>query len=80
MMRQHTPEPLDDWLVQVQASGLAPLMAFARSVARDKAAISAGLTLPFRTGSVEGQIHKLKLIKRQAALCYLQHLMLGEGA
>ena len=76
MIRHHTAEPLDAWLAQVRSSGLAPFIAFALSVERDKAAIIAGLTLPYSTGPVEGQIHKLKLIKRQAygraSLAYLQ--------
>jgi transposase len=54
---------------------------FARSVERDKATIIAGLTLPYSTGPVEGHIHKLKLIKRQAygraSLGYLQHRFLA---
>jgi len=75
MIRQHTALPLDDWLSQVRGSGLPLFVAFARSVERDKAAIIDGLTLPYSTGPVEGHIHRLKLIKRQAygraSLAYL---------
>ncbi len=33
-------------------------------IERDKAAVSAGLTLPINNGLVEGKVNKLKLIKR----------------
>lgn len=37
---------------------------FADVLQRDAAAVSAALTLPWSTGPVEGQINRLKLIKR----------------
>jgi len=81
MIRQHTAAPLDDWLTQVRASGIAQFSAFARGVERDKASIIAGLMLSYSTGPVEGHIHKLKLIKRQAygraSLAYLQRRFLS---
>jgi hypothetical protein len=36
----------------------------ARGIEQDKAAISAGLTLPYSSGVVEGHVNRLKLIKR----------------
>ena len=44
---------------------LAELRAFARHLRRDYDAVRAGLSLPWSNGQVEGQIHRLKLIKRQ---------------
>jgi transposase len=38
---------------------------FANRLARDQQAIEAALKLPWSQGQVEGQIHRLKLIKRQ---------------
>jgi hypothetical protein len=35
-----------------------------RRVEQDKAAVQAGLTLPINNGQVEGQVTKIKLIKR----------------
>jgi transposase len=32
---------------------------------RDAAAVTAAVTLPWSNGQVEGQIHRLKLVKRQ---------------
>jgi transposase len=37
---------------------------FASGVEQDKAAVQAGLTLPISNGQVEGQVTKIKLIKR----------------
>jgi transposase len=37
---------------------------FARGVERDKAAVQAGLTLVINNGQVEGQVTRIKLIKR----------------
>jgi transposase len=56
---------LDIWLEQVVASDLAELQPFASGVEKDKAAVKAGLTWPINNGQVEGQVTKLKLIKRQ---------------
>lgn len=80
LIRHHTGEGLDTWLQEAHASTLREFRSFARSVERDKAAILAGLTLPYSTGPVEGHINRLKLIKRQAygraGLSYLQHRFL----
>jgi transposase len=62
MIRQHAAEALDTWITTARGSAL---RGFADSIARDHAAVSAALTLPWSTGSVEGRINKLKLVKRQ---------------
>lgn len=56
---------LDVWLEQVSTSGLPELQSFASGIERDKAAVQAGLTWWINNGQVEGQVTKLKLIKRQ---------------
>ena len=63
-MRHRQGERLDAWLTQVHESGLAELQSFAYGVEQDKAAVQAGLTLPLSSGQVEGQVTKIKLIKR----------------
>jgi transposase len=55
---------LDAWLTQVHESQLPELESFAHGVERDKAAVQAGLTLPINHGQVEGQVTRIKLIKR----------------
>jgi transposase len=64
MMRQREGERLDAWLTQVQESELPELESFAQGVEQDKAAVQAGLTLAINNGQVEGQVTKIKLIKR----------------
>lgn len=65
MLRQRQGELLDEWLTQVQRSNLPELQSFAAGVEKDKAAVKAGLTWWINNGVVEGQVTKLKLIKRQ---------------
>ena len=83
LIRHHSGEGLDAWLKDVRASTIREFLIFARSLERDKAAILAGLTLPYSTGPVEGHINRLKLIKRQAygraELSYLQHRFAAFG-
>src|SRR6266566_2309815 len=45
-------------------SGLPEFQAFVTGVQRDKDAILAGLTLPWSNGPLEGNVNRLKLIKR----------------
>jgi transposase len=64
MMRQREGERLDTWLTQAHESQPPELESFAHGVERDKAAVQAGLTLPINNGQVEGQVTRIKLIKR----------------
>ena len=48
-----------------KAARQSPLHHFAVQLQRDEAAVRAALTLPWSTGPMEGDIHRLKLIKRQ---------------
>jgi transposase len=60
------PAPvLASWLKEACACGIGPLQTFATGLQQDEGAVSAALTLPYSSGQAEGQIHKLKLIKRQ---------------
>ena len=65
MVRKREGHRLDAWLERVASSNLAELQTFAAGVEKDKAAVKAGLTWPVNNGQVEGQVTKLKLIKRQ---------------
>ncbi len=65
MLRQRQREErLDGWLQKASSSDLPELQHFAAGIQRDKAAVQAGLSLPYSTGPVEGHINRLKLIKR----------------
>jgi transposase len=65
MLRTRTAECLEAWLAQVQSSNLPELQSFATGIEKDKDAVKAGLTWWINNGVVEGQVTKLKLIKRQ---------------
>ncbi len=64
MVRQRQGDCLDGWLSAVAKSHLAELQTFAFGIERDKAAVQAGLTLPYSNGLLEGHTNRLKLIKR----------------
>lgn len=64
MLHQRTGKKLDTWLSAVKTSQIRELQSFVLGIERDKAAVVAGLTLPYSNGLVEGKVNKLKLIKR----------------
>lgn len=64
MIRERTGHQLDTWLSSVEESMLPELKSFARGIQQDKAAVLAGLTLPWNNGRLEGHVNRLKLIKR----------------
>ena len=66
MMRERTgKEQLDGWLEKVARSPLTAFHPFVAGISQDQAAVQAGLTLEWSQGQTEGQITRLKLIKRQ---------------
>jgi transposase len=65
IVRTRQGEYLDSWMSTVRACHIRELNSFVSGLERDKAAVLAGLTLVQSNGQVEGQITKLKLIKRQ---------------
>jgi transposase len=66
MLRERQGECLDAWLQKVEEQGVSELKNFAQGLKRDYEAVKAGLTLEWSQGAVEGHVHRLKLIKRQA--------------
>lgn len=65
MLRTRKGGQLDTWLDAVLSTPLPDLHAFARGIRSDIEAVEAGLILPWSNGMVEGQVNRLKLIKRQ---------------
>lgn len=65
IVRGRLSKALDPWLEAVTQTGLAPLKTFAAGLERDKTAVAAALSLPWSQGQTEGQVNRLKLIKRQ---------------
>jgi hypothetical protein len=64
MVRERTGEQLDAWLAAVQASHLEAFQSFVTGVQQDKDAVLAGLSLEWSNGPLEGNVNRLKLIKR----------------
>ncbi len=65
MLRALQGERLASWLAAAERAAAGELRAFAAGLRADEAAVRAGLTEPWSTGPVEGQITRLKLLKRQ---------------
>jgi transposase len=53
------------WLADARACGVRAVETFAAGLELDGAAVRAALTTPWSNGQAEGQITRLKLIKRQ---------------
>lgn len=65
MMTGRHGDRLDEWIADAEQDTLAPLASFARNLRRDLDAVRNGLTLPHSSGAVEGNINRLKMLKRQ---------------
>jgi transposase len=64
LVRERDGAAFESWLVAAEASGLAALRGFAAGLRRDQAAVQAALDHDWSSGQVEGQINRLKLVKR----------------
>jgi transposase len=65
IVRDRQAEELDRWIERVKESAEPELRRFVAGLKRDYAAVRAALEEPWSNGPVEGQVHRLKLIKRQ---------------
>jgi hypothetical protein len=65
MIREREPEALLPWLDDATESGIEALNQFAKGLKQDSAAVTNALSLPWSNGQTEGQVNRLKLIKRQ---------------
>ena len=65
MVKQRQARRLDGWLAQAHQSASLELRGFASGIKRDYAAVKAALSLPWSQGQVEGQMTRLKFLKRQ---------------
>ena len=65
LVQNHKPGDLDTWLQSAASAGIKEFRGFAASIRRDRAAVVAGLEQSWSNGQVEGQVHRLKLLKRQ---------------
>ena len=65
MIRRTVATPLAEWVARANASGVPELARFAAGLQTDQAAVIAALTTGWSNGPVEGQVGRLKAIKRQ---------------
>ncbi len=65
MVRERRGDDLEAWMTEATRRGIAELARFAHGLQDDLTAVKAGLTLEWSNGVTEGQIHRLKLVKRQ---------------
>jgi transposase len=65
LVRDRDQTALAPWAEAAELSDLPELRGFAAGLRRDWAAVTAGLELPWSSGQTEGQVNRLKLLKRQ---------------
>jgi len=64
LVRGRRPAGLIGWLERAEGSAVAELRSFAIRLRQDEAAVRAGLELEWSNGQTEGQVNRLKLVKR----------------
>ena len=78
MIRSREVGDLSSWIHDAEGSLLA---SFARGISKDASAVQGAITEPWSNGQTEGQVNKLKLVKRQmygrAKLDLLEARLLG---
>ncbi|MYY49932.1 hypothetical protein CMT87_09000 [Elizabethkingia anophelis] len=66
MMVMHSgSRELNDWVERSTSSGIKEIATFAKGILADYMAVENALTLPWSNGPVEGNVNRLKTIKRQ---------------
>jgi transposase len=64
MLKNSKVELLDEWMSEVKSNNLPEFQSFVKGIERDEAVVRAGLTYQWSNGQVEGQVNRLKFIKR----------------
>jgi transposase len=65
MMTDLEGHRLEEWITAVEADTLPALTSFATTLRRDLDAVRHGMTLPYSSGAVEGNVNRIKMLKRQ---------------
>lgn len=65
ILTQRRGRDLPGWMEQVEQTGSAALRSFVAGLRTDLAAVTAGLTLRWSSGPVEGTVNRIKMLKRQ---------------
>lgn len=64
LLKERRVDCLDPWLADALACDISAIRHFARTLKRNYAAVRAALTFEWSSGQVEGQVNRLKVIKR----------------
>ena len=64
MTRGSSKALLSDWRTRAEASGIRLVQSFAEALGTDAAAVQAALSTDWSNGPVEGQVNRLKCVKR----------------
>ena len=65
LVRRQPNENLEEWLRYAEGSGIGEIERFVNKLRQDLDAVAAGMSLPWSQGQTEGQVTRLKLIRRQ---------------
>jgi transposase len=65
IVRERKGDQLREWLIKAARSELPEFVGLARGITEDLAAVQAALEYEWSNGQVEGQVNRLKMIKRQ---------------
>lgn len=65
LVRERGGHQIEEWIKQANASPFPELRGFAAGLLKDFDAVRAGLTQPWSSGAVEGNVNRIKMIKRQ---------------
>ena len=65
MVRERTSTDLDSWLADCLTCGIQDVVNFAKGIGQDYQAVRLALEKPWSNGQTEGQVNRLKLLKRQ---------------
>ena len=55
---------MDAWLIDARASGIYAMQRFAKAIRQDLEAVRNAMSEPWSNGQTEGQINRLKTLKR----------------
>jgi transposase len=81
LVRERKSKELDSWVAAAKASGLIDLVSFARGLEKSHGEVAAALEVEWSNGQTEGQVNKLKMLKRtmfgRANFDLLRKRMLG---
>jgi transposase len=65
IMGERRGRDLERWMAAVDSDDHTALHSFVRGLRRDQDAVTAGFTLPWSSGAVEGHVNRAKMLKRQ---------------